>query len=413
MSATTSDHVFQDDRLAKRNVIALVAAQGFLGAQMPLTFVMGGLAGQMLAANPVLATLPISVIVLVSAFSAPLISLLMARAGRKAGFYLGVVAGGVGAAISAYAIVLGSFALFCFGHALTGIYMAAQGFYRFAATDTASPDFRPKAISWVMAGGLASAIIGPQIVIWFGDAIAPFQFAGAYAMAAVLNVLGLGIIATLKLPKPPRREKGAPSGRPMKQILRQPAVITAMICGMVSYALMNLMMTSAPLAVVGCGFTTDMAASVVSWHVIAMFAPSFFTGNLIARFGVEKIIALGLLILFAAGLTALSGVDVFQFYTALILLGVGWNFGFIGATSLLASAHTPEERGKVQGLNDFLVFGLVAIASFSSGGLMNGVGAGDAVLGWTAVNLAMVPFLVLAGGTLLWFVLRRPTFEEA
>ncbi|MEL7274812.1 MAG: MFS transporter, partial [Pseudomonadota bacterium] len=197
------------------------------------------------------------------------------------------------------------------------------------------------------------------------------------------------------------------------RILRQPTIITAMICAMVSYALMNLMMTSAPLAVVGCGFTSDIASDVVSFHVIAMFAPSFFTGHLIARFGVEKIIAAGLAILLFAGLLALEGVQMFNFFGALILLGLGWNFGFIGATALLASAHSPEERGKVQGLNDFLVFGLVAVASFSSGGLMNGVGADDVVLGWTAVNLAMVPFLALAGGTLLWFVLRKPSFAPA
>jgi MFS family permease len=199
----------------------------------------------------------------------------------------------------------------------------------------------------------------------------------------------------------------------MRRILKQPTIITAIICAMVSYALMNLMMTSAPLAVVGCGFTTDTAASIVSFHVIAMFLPSFFTGNLIARFGVEKIIAAGLVVLLLAGLMALQGVDLFNFYGALILLGLGWNFGFIGATALLASAHAPEERAKVQGLNDFLVFGLVAFASFSSGGLMNGVGADDVILGWTAVNIAMVPFLALAAGTLLWFVLRKPALTPA
>lgn len=384
-----------------------------MGAQMPMAFVMGGLAGQMLAGNPILATLPISMIVLVSAFTAPVISGVMGKYGRKTGFMIGLLGGGVGAALSAYAIVSGSFLLLCVGHALTGVYMAAQGFYRFAATDTASDDFRPKAISWVMAGGLASAIVGPQLVIWFGDAIVPFQFAGGYAAAALVNVVGVFIILGLDLPRPPKREKGASTGRPLKRILRTPAVLTAMICAMVAYALMNLMMTSAPLAVVGCGFTTDSAARVVQFHVLAMFAPSFFTGHLIARFGVERIIAIGLTILFGAGLVALAGVDLMNFYLALILLGFGWNFGFIGATALLTASHAPEERSKVQGLNDFLVFGLVAVASFSSGGLMNGVGAGDPVLGWTAVNYAMVPFLILAGGTLLWFVLQKPKFAPA
>lgn len=409
----TDASTYIDDTRARRNVWFLVAAQGIMGAQMPMVFVMGGLAGQMLAGNPILATLPISMIVLVSTFAAPAISAFMGKYGRKAGFNVGLLAGAIGAALSAYAITTGDFVLFCFGHGLTGIYMAAHGFYRFAATDAASDDFRPKAISWVMAGGLASAIVGPQLVIWFGDSIAPFQFAGGYVAAAVLNIVGFAIIFGLDLPRPPKREKGASTGRPMGRILRTPAILTAIICAMVAYALMNLMMTSTPLAVVACGFTTDSAARVVQFHVLAMFAPSFFTGHLIARFGVERIIAIGLAILFAAGLVALSGVELMNFYVALILLGIGWNFGFIGATALLTASHTPDERSKVQGFNDFLVFGLVAVASFSSGGLMNGVGAGDPLLGWHAVNYAMVPFLILAGGTLLWFVIQKPKFAPA
>lgn len=390
-----------------RNVRVLVAAQGIMGAQMPIVFVLGGLTGQLLASNKLFATLPISVIVLVSMFSAPVLSMMMGRYGRRAGFLTGVIAGGTGAAISVYALYQGSFALLLLGHGLTGVYMSAQGFYRFAATDVASDDLRPKAISWVMAGGLLSAIIGPQLVVLFRDALAPIPFAGAYLAIVVLNIIGVVLFFFLDAPRPAPRKVGHSTGRPMREILAQPRVYTAIICAMVSYALMNLMMTSTPLAVVGCGFSPDDAAHVVQWHVVAMFAPSFFTGNLIARFGAEKIIAIGLTLLLGAGLVALMGVELEKFFIALILLGLGWNFGFIGATAMLTSAHAPEERAKVQGLNDFLVFGMVAVASFSSGGLMNGIGSQDVLVGWAAVNYAMVPFLLLAGAVLLVYMLRR------
>ncbi|MEL6209143.1 MAG: MFS transporter, partial [Pseudomonadota bacterium] len=190
------------------------------------------------------------------------------------------------------------------------------------------------------------------------------------------------------------------------ELLREPRILVAIICGMVSYSLMNLVMTSTPLAVVGCGFTTDHANDIVRAHVLAMFVPSFFTGHLIARFGVERIVSAGLLILALAGVVALSGVELSQFYIALILLGLGWNFGFIGATTMLAGAHTPQERGRMQGMNDLIVFGCVTVASLASGGLMNCAG-GDPVEGWAAVNMAMVPFLVLAGGSLIWLMMRR------
>jgi len=396
-----------DDKRTMRNVRVLVAAQGIMGAQMPITFVLGGLAGQMLATNKLFATLPISVIVLVSMFSAPLLSMLMGKYGRRAGFLTGVGAGGIGAAISVFALYQGSFGLLLAGHALTGIYMSAQGFYRFAATDVASDDLRPKAISWVMAGGLLSAIIGPQLVVFFGGALAPIPFAGAYLAIVGLNLIGVVLFFFLDAPRPPARNPGDSTGRPLMEILRQSRVYTAIICAMVSYALMNLMMTSTPLAVVGCGFSTEDAAHVVQFHVLAMFAPSFFTGNLIARYGAEKIIAIGLALLLGAGVVALSGVELSRFFVALVLLGLGWNFGFIGATAMLTSAHAPAERAKVQGLNDFLVFGMVAVASFASGGLMNGIGSDDVLVGWSAVNYAMVPFLVLAGGVLMVYALRR------
>ncbi|MDE0984809.1 MAG: MFS transporter [Yoonia sp.] len=396
-----------DDRRAKRNVAVLVAAQAILGAQMPMIFVIGGLAGGMLATNICLATLPISFIVFGSMITAPWLSPLMQRHGRRFGFVIGATAGAVGALVAAYGLYVGSFGILLAGSLITGIYMSAQGFYRFAATDTASEAFRPKAISYVMAGGLISAIIGPQLNKLVQDAFV-VPFLGTYLAVAALNIFGMMLFFWLDLPKGSKDTPiaaNAPKARTRLELLRDPRVVVAIICAMVTYSLMNLVMTSTPLAVVGCGFTKNNANDIVSAHVLAMFAPSFFTGHLITRFGVEKIIAAGLVILMGAGIVALSGVALGNFYVTLILLGLGWNFGFIGATTMLASAHAPHERGVVQGMNDMIVFGMVTVASLASGGLMNCSG-GTAVEGWTAVNLAMVPFLVLAGGALIWLTTR-------
>lgn len=395
-----------DDARARRNLAVLVAAQAVLGSQLPVTFILGGLAGQILAPSRCLATLPISVIILGSMLSAPLLAGLMQRRGRRIGFVLGAAGGGTGSALCAVALARGSFGLFLAGSLLTGLYMSAQGFYRFTAADGGSPAFRPKAISWVMAAGLASAIIGPQMVKATSDALAPVPFAGAYLAAALLNLAGVWIFAFLDSPPPPAPKPGSPRLRSRIELLRTPRIAVAMICGMVSYALMNLVMTSTPLAIVGCGFSTANAADVVSWHVLAMFAPSFFTGSLIARFGPEAVVAAGLATLAAAAAVGLHGVGLGHFLVALILLGIGWNFGFIGATAMLTASHTPEERGRVQGMNDFAIFLLVCLASLASGGLMNCTG-GDPVAGWTAVNLAAAPLLAAAGAALVWLALLR------
>ncbi|MEI4492145.1 MFS transporter [Mameliella alba] len=396
---------------AKRNVTVLVLAQAILGAQMPMIFTIGGLAGQSLASNACFATLPISLIVLGSMLSATPVSALMQRYGRRAGFFVGAGAGALGGIVGAYGLYIASFPIFLLGSLITGTYMSAQGFYRFAAADTASDDFRPKAISYVMAGGLLSAVIGPQLVKATSDAFV-VPFLGAYAAVVAINVIGAMLFLFLDIPRPPRPSEDAPKGRSRWELLTTPRIAVAVICATVSYALMNLVMTSTPLAVVGCGFETGDAANVVTAHVLAMFAPSFFTGHLIARFGVEKIMALGLVILAGAGVVGLSGVELEQFFVALILLGLGWNFGFIGATTMLAGAHEPHERGRMQGLNDLIVFGGVTFASLASGGLMNCSG-GSAQQGWTAVNLAMAPFLVLAGGALIWLVMRPRDTAEA
>ncbi|MGV6846757.1 MAG: MFS transporter [Marinibacterium sp.] len=399
------------DSLARRNVAVLVAAQAFLGSQMPMHFIVGGLAGQQLAPNPCLATLPITMIVFGSMTTAPWLSPFMQRHGRRAGFTLGAAGGLAGALVAVLGLYLNNFWVFSAGGYLTGIYMSSQGFFRFAAADTASDAYRPKAISYVLAGGLVAAIIGPQVVTFLTGSTAdatPMRFLPVYLAAMAVNALGALLFLWLDIPTP-RAEtsvSGVQAGRSRRALLREPVIVVAIICGAVSYALMNLVMTSTPLAVVGCGFGVADASHVVSGHVLAMFAPAFFTGHLIARFGAEKIMGIGLAILALSGLIALQGVELSNFYAALILLGLGWNFGFIGATALLASGHHPEERGRIQGLNDMIVFGSVTLASLTSGGLMNCSG-GAAEDGWNAVNLAMAPFLTLAGGALIWLMLHR------
>ncbi|HRV64632.1 MAG TPA: MFS transporter [Albidovulum sp.] len=389
---------------SRRNLTILILAQAILGAQMPMIFTIGALAGQALSPNPCWATLPITMVVLGSMLSSTPLSALMQRHGRRTGFWVGTAGGMLGAIMSAAGLYTSSFLLFLSGSLLTGVYMSSQGFYRFAAADVSSPAFRPKAISWVMAGGLASALIGPQLVKVTADALV-VGYLGTYIAVVGLNLLGAVMFSAIDIPAPARAAEGAPAGRTRRELLRDPVIVVAIICAMVSYALMNLVMTSTPLAVVGCGYATEDAADVVSAHVLAMFVPSFFTGHLIARFGVKPIIGIGLVILAGAGAVALTGVEIEQFFIALVLLGVGWNFGFIGATTLLTSAHSVEERGRLQGLNDLLVFGGVTMASLSSGALMNCSGTG-VVAGWQAVNLAMVPFLVLAGGSLIWLAMR-------
>jgi predicted MFS family arabinose efflux permease len=399
MSATASRQLIDDDR-ARRALPFLVWAQAVLGAQMTVHFILGGLAGNLLADNKALSTLPISMIVLGAMISAPLMARLMAHHGRRTGFIAGAAAGAAGGALSAQAVITHSFPMLLAGAFVTGIYMAAHNFYRFAAADMTSRDFRPKAISWVMVGGLVAAVLGPQLVVWFKDALEPVPYAGAYRAMVVLNLVGVLPMFLLDIPTPPRGPRGQREGRPWSEILAQRRVVVAMLCAMVAYAMMNLVMTSTPLAMVQCGFGTDDAAGVVRAHVLAMFAPSFFTGRLIARYRSPRIIAVGLAILLAGAMVALAGIELHHFTLGLVLIGVGWNFAFIGATTMLAGAHLPEEQARVQGLNDFLVMGLVTMGSLSSGALMSH-------LGWEAVNLAAIPVVSLAAAALIWLILRE------
>ncbi len=379
----------------RRNLSVLFVAQAVLGCQAPVYVILGGLAGALLADSRSLATLPVSVVVLFSMFTAPAASLFMGRYGRRAGFLVGAAAGALGGALAARSLMVGSFGMLLAGSAFTGISMGTQSFFRFAASDAVPEPMKPNAISWVLAAGLVNALLGAEIVRWFGDALAPAPYAGAYAAVVAINIVGAIVLLFLRIPVPPRRSLDPAHARPFAVVLRQPTLIAAVFCGMVSFAVMSLVMTSTPLAMSDHGFSADHAADVVRWHMVAMFAPSFFTGALIRRFGHAAIIATGLALLAVCAGIALSGVAIHQFSLALIMLGLGWNFGFIGATSLLATTHRPEEQSLIQGLNDFLVFGFVAFASFGSGTLLT-------FWGWTAVQYAALPAVGIACAVLYW-----------
>lgn len=380
------------DRRARRNVAVLVAAQALLGAQMPMMFTIAGLAGQTLAANPCWATLPITAMVVGSMLAANPLSALMQRFGRRAGFVAGALGGMAGAITGAAGLALASFPLFVAGALLSGIYMSAQGFYRFAAADTASEAFRPKAISWVMAGGVFSGILGPQLVNLTMNMWLPYLFLVSFVVQGLIAILNYAVLAGTQLPKPAKADLKA--GRPLMEIARQPRFIIAATCGIISYALMNLLMTSAPLAMKMCGLSLVDANNGIQWHVLGMFAPSFFTGNLVARFGAERVVAAGLALIGLAAVVGLMGITVWHFWIGLVLLGVGWNFGFIGASAMVVETHRPEERNKVQSFNDFLVFGFMAVTSFSSGQIL-------AASGWNLVNIIAFPGIAIAAVALL------------
>jgi len=384
---------------ARRNMIVLVLAQAVLGSQLPMITVLAGLAGQTLADDICWATLPITMQGIGAMASSLWLSRLMKRYGRKTGFLLGILCGSLGAGISALGLLKASFPLFLAGSFITGIYASAQGFYRFAAMDSVTERNRPKAMSLVMSGGLVAAIIGTQLTKVTTDAMV-IPFLGTYVAVIFINLIGFILFAFLKIGNQPSKTEYQIRGRSNAQLLTDPKVLRAIFCGVASYGLMLLVMTAAPLAIVGVGCARAVAADVVMAHVLAMFIPSFFTGHLISRFGAEVIVSIGLLLLTAAGLANLSGIEILNFFSGLILLGLGWNFGFIGATAMLSKTHTKGEQGQVQGLNDMLVFGATTAASLASGTLMNCSGR-SVIEGWTTVNLAMIPFLALAALLLL------------
>ena len=378
-----------------RNLSLLVAAQALGGASPPIIISLGGLGGQQLSSNPTATTLPVSIYQLGLALSTLPAAWLMQRLGRRWAYVLGAVLGVVSGIIAAQGIAQSDFVTFCIGTALAGFYAACVQSYRFAAADAVgAPHLQAKAISRIMVGGLIAAIIGPQVVIWTRDALPATPFAGSFYSQAALAALALPILLLLRLPAP-QKQAIVGTARPLKAIAATPQFIEAAAAGVVSYGLMAFLMTAAPMAMVGCGHSVGEAALGIQWHVLAMFGPSFFTGRLIGRFGQRKITALGLVMIAASGLLALMGEGLSEFWGSLILLGVGWNFGFIGATAMLTACYTPAERTKVQALNDFLVFGTVAIASFGSGQLLHSVG-------WSGINIGMQPLVVIVLAIMAW-----------
>jgi MFS family permease len=390
-----------DDRLAARNALVLAAAQALAGANMAVIVATGGIAGSLLAPSPVLATLPISFMVVGIWIGTLPVGMLAKAYGRRFALQAGSAVGALSGIISCAAMLSGSFELLLLGMLCGGLYAAAHQSYRFAAADTASVHFRARAVSWVLAGGVFSAIIGPQIVILTKNVWPAYLFAATYLAQSACAVLAAAVLALLRIPRPTTVETFA-DGRPLAEIVRKPRFIVAASCGLASYATMNLMMTSAPLAMVMCNHSIGDAALGIQWHVIGMYAPSFFTGALIARLGLRAIMAAGLALIVAAAIVGVMGVALWNFWVALLLLGVGWNFSFIGATTLVTECCGPHERNKVQAFNDFLIFGSMAIASFSSGALL-------ASYGWTAVNQVVFPVVIAAAVLLAWgSFARRP-----
>jgi MFS family permease len=382
-----------DDQIARHNARVLAIAQSLGGASPAIVISLGGLVGQSLAPDKSLATLPVSLLQLGLATGTIPAAMLMRKVGRRTGYVIGSLIGVVAGCTAAFGIVSALFALFCVGTFLAGWWGSFVQSYRFAATDAASNFFKARAISWVMIGGLIAGFIGPQTALWTRDAIAGAPLAGGFFGQAVLALLTIGVVSFLRPAPVPVTVKGG--GRPLSEIVRQPRFISAAIAGLVSYGLMSFMMTAAPLAMVDCGLPQQTAFLGIQWHILGMYGPSFFTGRLIERFGKERVTAAGLLLIAVAAVVALSGQSVAHFWISLVVLGCGWNFGFIGATALVTECYRPEERTKVQAANDFLVFGSVAIASFSSGTMLN---AG----GWERVAWLVFPPVAVALGMLAW-----------
>lgn len=386
---------FIDDRLAARNALVLAAAQALAGANATVVVATGAIAGAMLAPDPALATLPISVLILGMWMGTLPVGMLAKAFGRRVALQAGSAFGALSGVISCLAVVSGLFVLLLAGALCAGFYAAAHQSYRFAATDTASADFRAKAVAWVLAGGVCSAILGPQLVILTKTIWPAYLFAATYLAQSVVAIVAGLVLGFLKVPPGAASAAGFTEGRPLTAFIRQPRFAIAVACGVASYVMMNVLMTAAPLAMMTCNHSVSDAALGIQWHVMGMYVPSFFTGALIGRFGLRAIMAIGLGSILAAAVVNLLGVGLWNFWIALALLGIGWNFAFIGATTLVTECHGPRERNKVQAFNDFLVFGSTAVGSFLSGALLSR-------FGWAAVNVVIFPVVICAAVLLIW-----------
>ena len=381
-----------------RNVLLLAACQALFWSALMIGITMSGLVGQMLADHRALATLPAGILAIVTIGVTRPASQFMQRFGRRAGFLVGAAAGLLGGMICAAGIFLADFVVFCLGNAVLGGYQAIGQYYRLAATDSVALERRGRAVSTVMAGGIVAAIVAPGLSVWSMELFAPVLFAGSFLAVSALSVLATGLIAALAEPKPAAPEQAAESapGRPMGEILRQPIFIVAIANAGIAHGVMVLVMLATPLAMVACSYPVADAALVIQWHVLGMFVPSLFSGQLIDRFGAPAMGLAGAAFLAVSAAVAAAGIDFANFSAALALLGVGWNFMYAAGTTMITAAHRPEERGRVQGTAEMLIAGIAALAAFASAGLLNG-------LGWAAVNVGAAPLLFIAAGLTFWF----------
>jgi MFS family permease len=386
MIDVTAGEETADDARARANVMRLAAAQALTGANSAVIFATGSIVGASIAPSLSLATAPLSMYVVGLAAGTLPTGAISRRYGRRIAFIIGTGCGTLTGLLGSLAILRGSFPLFCFATFLGGLYGAVAQSYRFAAADGASAAFRPKAVSWVMAGGVFAGVLGPQLVQWTMEIWPPYLFAFSFVMQALVALVAMAILAGVDAPKPAQADLHA--GRPLLEIARQPRFIAAALCGVIAYPMMNLVMTSAPLAMKICGLAVGDSNFAIQWHIVAMYGPSFFTGALIARFGAPAIVAWGLLLEATAATIGLSGITAMHFWATLVVLGAGWNFAFVGASALVLETHLPQEKNKVQAFNDFLIFGMMAIGSFSSGQLL-------ANYGWSAVNMVVYPPVAL------------------
>lgn len=372
---------------SRGNILILALSQALMLSAIVLSMALAAILGSMLAPDKGLATLPVAAMVIGTAFASLPAAMLMRRYGRRPGFMLGALLGIGGSLLSVFALHESDFAAFVIGHFLLGCYQGFANYYRFAAVEAAGPDQAGKAISLVVAGGVVAAFLGPQLGLWGRDWIGGQLFVGSYLAQGVLSLVALLLISRLRLP----RVNDAPVGpsRPLREILGQPALQVAIFGAAIGSAVMIMVMTATPLAILGCGLPGSSVTPVIQWHVVGMFAPSFFTGALINRYGAPRIMQAGFVLLLGHVVLAVSGVAFLNFLSALVLLGVGWNFAFIGGTTLLIQACQPAEKLKVQAVNEFIVFGFAALATLSAGWLYDR-------FDWATLNLAVAPLLLAA-----------------
>lgn len=384
-------------RTSYRDIALLACCQGLLLVNTSGLTAMSGLVGYALVADKTYATLALTTYVIGSACAAMPASLWMAKVGRRRGFMTGAGFGMAGIATCALALWRHDFALYCIGTAMSGVYTAFGLQYRFAAAEVAAPAFRSRAISLVLAGGVAGGFLGPATSNLAKDLL-PVHFLGSFVVLIAMALLALAVQSRVDVPAPAPVERG--SGRPLFEIMRQPVFIVAALSAALSYGVMNLLMAATPLAMSFCGHPYSAVALVFEWHIVGMYAPGFITGSLIARFGALRVIAAGATLMGLCIAIALSGVEVWQFWAALLLLGVGWNFMYTGGTTLLTESYAPGERAKTQGVNDFLIFAVMGVSSFSAGALVNAAG-------WQAMNAGSLPVVLAVVLAVAWLAWRR------